>query len=135
MNQFEQAKALILSYIEEGTDDARLSEVLTAVRDTCGQDAFNRMLVLAAATKDYRYDQYGAADVLLLLRSLEITADFQSDVERLLESMRVENADAESTALREAAEETNPFRRAAVRLFTKFREPNIEQVMYELTKL
>jgi hypothetical protein len=38
-------------------------------------------------------------------------------------------------AERQAAEITNPFRQAAVRLLTKFREPNLEQIKRELTCL
>ena len=135
LDDFDQARALILSYFNEDTDDARLPQALTAVRDTCGINAFHRVLVLAAAIGDPRFDEFGAADVLPLLRNLEISDDFSSDLERLLEAMRLEDGEAERAALREAAEELNPYRRAAIRLLKKFREPNIHQIMYELTKL
>jgi hypothetical protein len=49
--------------------------------------------------------------------------------------MKQEDDAARKQAERDAAQEDDPYHRAAVRLLTNFREPNIQQVMHELTKL
>lgn len=132
---FDQARALLVSYAMEGADDSRLPEILMQIRETCGHDAFNRLLVLSAASDDPRFDKYGCADVLPLLRDLTITDDLKGDVERLLEAMRQEDTAIWEQARRDAAEQADPFRRAVVRLYRRFREPNLSQVLYELQRL
>lgn len=129
--QFEQARAIIASYALEGADDDRLTEVLMQVRDTCGADAFHRVLVLAAAVCDPRFEEYGAADALPILRDLTITNDVNADAEALLAAMQEED----KQALRKAEAEADPYHRAAVRLYRRFKEPNTEQVMRELARL
>jgi hypothetical protein len=135
MTDFDQARALILSHHTEDAADDRLPRVLMQVREICGLDSFNRILVLAAAIEDHRYEEYGLADVLPLLSDLEVTADLRDDVERLLEAMRKEDAAVEAKARHEASELADPYRRAAVRLLRKFRSPTLEQALFELTRL
>jgi hypothetical protein len=135
MNDFEQARALLLSYLEEDGDDTRMTSALLAVWNTCSTDSFNRLLIFAEAVGDPRFTEFGAADALSILRGMELSDNATADKERLLDAMRVEDAAAYRQAEQEAAEQGDPYRRAAIRLLTKFREPNIHQVMYELTKL
>jgi hypothetical protein len=135
IDQFEQARALFLSYFLENDDDSRMADAFLAVWNTCSVDAFNRLLVLADAVGDPRFDEYGVADALAILRRLEITDDVNADVETLLQAMKQEDDAARKQAERHAAKEADPYRRAAVRLLTNFRQPNIQQVMHELTKL
>jgi len=134
-NDFEQARALFLSCFLENGDDSRMADAFLAVWNTCSVDAFNRLLVLADAVGDPRFDEYGAADALAILRHLEITDDLNADVEALLQAMKQEDDAARKQAERESAEINDPYRQAAIRLLTRFREPNIQQVMYELTEL
>jgi hypothetical protein len=133
LNDFDQACALIASYHLENADDTRLPEIMAAIKETCGHAAFNKILVLLEAAGDPRF--FGAADVPALLRDLEITSDVKADAERLLSLIAEQDAAAYKQAEREAAEINDPYRQATIRLLTKFREPNIEQVMYELTNL
>ena len=135
LNDFTSAAALIASHAEEGTDDTKLPEVLLQVREMYGAAVFNRLLVLMAAIEDTRYDKYGCADVLPLLLSLRLTDDLGADVETLLQAMKQEDDAAYEQAARESAEEANPYRRAAIRLLTKFKEPNHVQVAWELEHL
>lgn len=134
-NDFEQARALLLSFFVEDGDDSRLPEALMAVRETCSLDAFHRVLILADAVGDPRFDEYGGADALSILRDLTITDDANADKERLIEAMRVEDAAARKQAEQEAAEINDPYRQAAIRLLTKFRSPNWAQVERELKRL
>jgi hypothetical protein len=134
LNDFDQARALILSYYMDA-DDANLPEILMKVRETCSPGAFHRVLILAAAIDDPRFDRYGLADVLPLLRDLEITSDLLADVERLLDAMRQEDEAVEAEARLEAAKYADPFYRVAVRLLRKFRNPTLEQAMFELSRL
>lgn len=129
-NDFDQARALFLSHAVEGAEDSQLPTILMQIRETCGPDAFNRILVLAAALDDARFDEYGCADVLPLLRDLTITDDLNADVGALLDEMRKED----EQAWREAHEEADPYHRAAVRLM-QFRNLNLAQVMRELERL
>src|SRR6185503_8581688 len=125
---FELARQLLLWFFYEDDDESRMALSLLAVREKCSVAAFHRLLVLAEAVRDPRFDEYGAADVLPILRNMEITNDLNGDVERLLESMRLADIAAFEKAEREAASINDPFRRAAIRLLTKFRNPNLEQV-------
>jgi hypothetical protein len=134
-NDFEQARALLLSFFVEDGDDSRLPEALMAVRETCSLDAFHRVLILADAVGDPRFGEFGAANALAILRRLEITDDLNADVDTLLEAMREEDAAAYKKVQQEAAEITDPYRQAAIRLMTKFRQPNVEQVERELQRL
>jgi hypothetical protein len=132
-NDFEQARALLLSFFVEDGDDSRLPEALMAVRETCSLDAFHRVLILADAAGDPRF--FGAANVLALLRDLEITSDVKADAERLLSLIAEQDDAARKQAEQEAAEINDPYRQAAIRLMTKFRSPNWAQVERELQRL
>jgi hypothetical protein len=134
-NNFDEALALFTSYYTEDGDDSRLLDAFLAVRNTCSEDSFKRILVLAEAVLNPRYDEFGAADSTAILRTLEITDDLDADVKCLLAAMQEADAAEYREAERQAAEITNPFRQAAVRLLTKFREPNLEQIKRELTCL
>ena len=89
-DDFENARWLVLSH-----SDAEVVDVLKLVRDVYPSE-FDKMLVLAASIKDERFDRYGCADVLPIIRNLELTNDFGTDSERLLTLMRY--ADREATA-------------------------------------
>ena len=43
VNDFNQAKALILAYVADGADDSRLPEAILIVRPTCGADSLNKL--------------------------------------------------------------------------------------------
>jgi hypothetical protein len=135
LNDFGRARALILSFLLEDGDDSRLPEALMAVRETCSLDAFHRVLILADAAGDPRFGEFGAANALAILRDLTITDDANADKERLLEAMRTQDAAAYKEAEKEVAEINDPYRQAAIRLLTKFRQPNVEQVERELQRL
>jgi len=134
-DSLDQARALIASYALECAGDDQLPQILLQVRDICGANAFHRLLVLAAAVCDSRYQPYGCADVLPLLRKLTVTNDLKADVEALLDAMRRDDTAKLEAAQRTAAEIDDPYHRAAVRLLRKFRNPNLAQVMRELERL
>ena len=134
-NDFEQARALLLSFFVDDGDDSRLPEALMAVHETCSFDAFHRCLILADSVGDPRFAEFGAANALAILRDLAITDDANADKERLLEAMKEEDDNARKQAEQEAAEINDPYRQAAIRLMTKFRSPNWAQVERELQRL
>ncbi len=133
-HEFDQAVALLVSFYMEGSDDSRLPELFGTLRGLYPRQ-FEKVLVLANAIKDPLFDQYGLADPAPILRDFETTAGVAADTERFLNLMQEADAAVEKEALMKAAEELNPYRRAAIRLLTKFRHPNIEQVEYELKRL
>src|SRR6478735_1897819 len=112
INDFEQARALLLSYFVEDGDDSRLSEALMAVWNTCSADSFNRLLILAEAVGDPRFTEFGGADALAILRDLTITDDLTADVETLLEAMHVDDDAARKEAERNAAEINDTYKKA-----------------------
>lgn len=134
-DDFDQAVALIASYFTEKDDDSELLNALVAVRITCTPDSLKRILILISAISDPRFDEYGAADSLAILRDMKITDELDADVEFLLESMRLADIAAFEHAQREYAEVTSPFRIAACRLLTKFGQPSYPQVQEALKNL
>jgi hypothetical protein len=137
IDDFDLARQLVLSYLTEDEygEYERLVQALLAVRITCSRNSLRRILVLLTAVSDPRFDEYGAANVLPILRCLELTDDLQADVETLLENMRREDTAAYEQAQREYAEITSPFRQAAIRLLTKYGRPTYPDVERELNNL
>jgi hypothetical protein len=134
-HDFDQARTTFLSRIDDNADDDKLIEILINMCGTYSTTSINKLLVLAAAAGDPRFDEYGAANVLPILRSLELTDDLLADVETLLNAMRREDTAAYEQAQREYAEITSPFRQAAIRLLTKYGRPTYPDVERELNNL
>lgn len=100
IDDFDLARGLVFSYYLENAEfgsvdaarfDARLPELFRLLRELC-PDGFHRILVLANAIKDERFEAAGLADVLPLIRSLQITDDVAADTEKLLAAMEQEDA-------------------------------------------
>lgn len=43
LNQFNQAKALILAYVADGAEDSRLPEAILVIRPTCSADSLKKL--------------------------------------------------------------------------------------------
>jgi hypothetical protein len=133
-NDFDTARLLALSHLEN-SDEKSLLDGLLAVRNTCSADSLNRILLLMEAVGDPRFDEYGAADAVAILRDLKLSDDLSQDVETFLSAMKEGDEAALLQAEKEAAEIANPFRQAAIRLLTQFGKPNYVQVQAELENL
>jgi hypothetical protein len=81
--EFDTMVGLVVSYLQEGCDDADMVEMFKTVRETC-PSAFDKLLLISAASKDPRLHLAGAADAGKLLKYFETTSDFKSDLERFL---------------------------------------------------
>jgi hypothetical protein len=82
--EFSNMVDLVASYVREGRKDDYTSELFKAVRDTC-PSAFDKLLLISAASKDPRFDRAGAADAGKLLMNFETTENFKDDLNRYLE--------------------------------------------------
>jgi len=105
------AVGLFLSYIAEDPSDRRMTELFRLLHELHPKQ-FARILVLAAAIKDRRFDEYGLADAGQLLRTFEPTDDLRADVERFLELMQQEDELVEKEA-RAASGQDDTFARQA----------------------
>jgi len=82
--EFYNMVDLVMSYANEGREDDYTVEMFKAVRETC-PSAFDKLLLIAAATKDPRFHLAGAADAGKLLKNFETTTNFKADLSRFLE--------------------------------------------------
>jgi len=93
--EFATMVGLVVSYVQEGCDDADLAELFKTVWETC-PSAFDKLLLISAASD--RLDLAGAADAGKVLRCFETTSDFKSDLERFLRVLLEEDYLAEFQA-------------------------------------
>lgn len=133
--EFDLAVGVVMSFYFEGADDSRLPELFGIVRETCPA-AFDKILVLAYVLKEYpsKFDEFGAADAGQILRDFQPTADMEADAQRFLDAMHLEDQAAVERAKAEAAEYADPIRRATTRLLRKFKNPTLEQMLFELRR-
>jgi hypothetical protein len=84
--EFDNMVDLVMSYTNEGRTDDYTKELFTSVRDTC-PSAFDKLLLISAATKDPRFNRAGAADAGMILKNFETTDNFKQDLNRFLDLM------------------------------------------------
>lgn len=81
--EFDNMVGLIVSYEQEGYDDADLKDIFKTVRATC-PSAFDKLLLIVAALKDPRFESAGVADAARILKTFETTSNFKADLDRFL---------------------------------------------------
>ena len=144
LNDFDQARALILSYVLEGeADDLQMPEILRTIREVCGHEQFNKLMLLLFVMKHHReeFDAAGFADAAEVLRDFQTTADMRFDGERFLLLIHLANYRLKQEAISAAWEDhiqqagaADPVFRAAMRFVQKFGNGGtIKQALSELT--